>query len=47
MEVARTDLGVVARTDFGMAEGLLPDSESMRVSRETIYRSLFIQAEEH
>jgi IS30 family transposase len=35
---------LVAGTDFWMAEDHYPDDESMRVSHETIYRSLFIQA---
>jgi hypothetical protein len=36
--------GLVTGTDFGMAEDQYPENESMRVSHETIYRSLFIQA---
>ena len=43
---SKTDAGLVTRADCRVAEDSvsLPDDEGMRVSHETIYRSLFIQA---
>jgi IS30 family transposase len=41
---SKTDAGLVAETDFRMAEAEYPDDPSLRVPHETIYRSLFIQA---
>jgi hypothetical protein len=41
---SKTDSGLVPRTDFWMAEDPVSADESMRVSDETICRSLFLQA---
>ena len=42
----KLDSGLVAGTNFWMAQkrSAMPMTESMRVSHETIYRSLFIQS---